>query len=144
MNKKGFTLVELLVAVAIIAILATIGLTIFSTSQRDARDARRRADINSIAGALEVNKAAGSYNLLKDENFSSGKIPVDTSTAKYSVKTDDTAAVSDPTSWDVGNGNPSAEWVTVSSSNPAALTKYWKVCARLEKSGSTYCRGNAQ
>lgn len=78
-NPSGFTLVELLVVVTIIAVLAIIGLIIFTGVQRNVRDARRRADINAIAKAMEVNynNATGQYIALAANMFSSGSIAQD-------------------------------------------------------------------
>ena len=78
-NPSGFTLVELLVVVTIIAVLAIIGLIIFTGVQRNVRDARRRADINAIAKAMEVNynNATGVYIALAATAFSAGSIPQD-------------------------------------------------------------------
>lgn len=50
----GFTLLELLVVMAIIGILAAIGIASFSGVQAKARDARRKSDIESFARALEM------------------------------------------------------------------------------------------
>lgn len=52
-NKKGYTLLELLVVIAIIAIIATVGLVSFNGTQKKARDTRRRGDLRTIANALE-------------------------------------------------------------------------------------------
>lgn len=61
-SARGFTLVELLVSIAIIAVLSVIGLTLFSTAQQAARDAKRRQDLKAIAAALEQYKIInGSY-----------------------------------------------------------------------------------
>lgn len=46
--KKGFTLLELLVVIAIIGILASVTMVSLSSSKVKARDAVRKADINSI------------------------------------------------------------------------------------------------
>ena len=58
-NQSGFTLVELLVVIVILAILGVVGITIFSSTQNKARDAKRKEDINSMASALETNYKAG-------------------------------------------------------------------------------------
>lgn len=76
-NPKGFTLIELLVVISIIAILSVVGIVIFTGAQKNARDARRRVDINAIANAMEVNYSLGKYIPLSDTMFSSGKIPQD-------------------------------------------------------------------
>lgn len=54
MASKGFTLVELLVVMAILALLASVGFGQYRTSQQKARDAQRKADLSNIARALEM------------------------------------------------------------------------------------------
>lgn len=49
---RGFTLVELLVVVAIIALLASVVMAGMSQAQQKSRDARRLEDINSLSKAL--------------------------------------------------------------------------------------------
>lgn len=51
--KKGFTLLEMLVVVGIIAILVGIGAVSYSTAQKKSRDAKRKADLHAIRNALE-------------------------------------------------------------------------------------------
>jgi len=53
-NKKGFTLIELLIVMAIMGILSVIGLGQFRNSQRRARDAARKADLENISRALQL------------------------------------------------------------------------------------------
>lgn len=50
--KKGFTLVELLVVVAIIGLIAGIAVVSVNSTRAKARDARRLADIKQIQNAL--------------------------------------------------------------------------------------------
>lgn len=83
MAKKasGFTLVELLVVISIITILSVIGVTVFSGIQKNARDAKRKADVEAIAKAMESRfdsaNSSGSYGVPQDSWFASGSIPKD-------------------------------------------------------------------
>jgi len=52
-EKRGFTLLELLVVISILSILITLGLSSFSTSQKKGRDAKRKSDLKEIQQALE-------------------------------------------------------------------------------------------
>lgn len=79
--KKGFTLIELMVAIMIIGVVSAIGLTAYSKAQVVARDGRRKQDLRSIQTALELfyqtNKhypcinagwtVGGQANFIKDE-----------------------------------------------------------------------------
>lgn len=53
-NKKGFTLVELLVVVAIIGLLSTLAVVALGSARQKARDAKRVSDIKQIQTALEL------------------------------------------------------------------------------------------
>ena len=53
-STKGFSLIELLTVIAIIAILATIIIASMSKSRAGARNARRTADIGQLQIALEA------------------------------------------------------------------------------------------
>lgn len=59
--KKGFTLLEMLVVVGIIAILVSMGIASYSTAQRKARDAKRRSDLTAIRNAFEQYYSLCSY-----------------------------------------------------------------------------------
>lgn len=53
--KKGFTLIEILVTMGLIAVVAAGVVTLIGTGpQQSSRDARRRADLQRIATALEL------------------------------------------------------------------------------------------
>jgi len=53
-EKKGFTLIEILIVVAIIAILASVVLVGLGPTQQSGRDARRLSDLHEIQNALEL------------------------------------------------------------------------------------------
>lgn len=62
MFKKAFTLIELLVVIAIIGILLALGTSSFITAQKQARDSKRKADMEQIRQALETYRSeTGSY-----------------------------------------------------------------------------------
>lgn len=79
MKKKGFSLIELLVVVTILAILFTIGIAAFRNVSGNARDAKRKADVEAIAKALEsqFNPETGQYPAppLNANYFTSGSVP---------------------------------------------------------------------
>jgi prepilin-type N-terminal cleavage/methylation domain-containing protein len=52
--KKGFTLIEILIVVAIIAILASVVLVGLAPAQQSGRDARRLSDLREAQNALEL------------------------------------------------------------------------------------------
>jgi prepilin-type N-terminal cleavage/methylation domain-containing protein len=54
--SAGFSLVELLVAISIIAILTAVGYVNFKDSTEASRDADRRADLRNLQSALELYK----------------------------------------------------------------------------------------
>jgi general secretion pathway protein G len=51
-SYKGFTLIELMVAISVVAVLSTIGLMVYTNSQKLARDTRRKDDLRQIKNAL--------------------------------------------------------------------------------------------
>jgi len=53
-NKKGFTLIELMVVVAIIAVLALLGLRMYSTQQDKAKEAIVKANTGSTQVAIQT------------------------------------------------------------------------------------------
>ncbi len=63
-NKKNpaFTLIEVLVATTIIAVLTAIGVVSYASASRNSRDAKRLSDVEQIRAALEMYRAdVGDY-----------------------------------------------------------------------------------
>lgn len=70
--KKGFTLIEILVVATILVLLAGLMVTSYSTLLKSSRDGKRKADIESIRGALEILRSNnnGTYPASTYLNFS--------------------------------------------------------------------------
>lgn len=54
MKQKGFTVVELLVVIAVIGILATLTLVGYQSVQAKARDTERKTEVSAIADAIKL------------------------------------------------------------------------------------------
>lgn len=54
MNKRGFTIVELLVVVVVIAILASIAIVSYSGITQQARDSKRATEAQALVQALDL------------------------------------------------------------------------------------------
>lgn len=56
-HDLGFTLVELLVAMTIVAVLVALSLVSYQGARKNARDGQRKADLEQIRSALEICRA---------------------------------------------------------------------------------------
>lgn len=86
--KRGFTLIELMVAIAIVAILSIVGFAVLSGVIKSANDAKRKADIDAITKAYEVQKGPNGYMPLYPTSFASGKMPTPPEGGDYFSVTD--------------------------------------------------------
>ena len=57
LNGAGFTLIEVLVAATLVALLSTMGITGYQAVTRSGRDALRKTDLEQIRSALEIYKS---------------------------------------------------------------------------------------
>ena len=104
MNKKGFTLIEMLVVIAIIAILVAIVVPTVTNSTEKAKETADAANIRSIVSELTITgMTAGTdqsqtYNMTQTQTFSASGIteiagePIATFEGKASVTITYTAA----------------------------------------------------
>jgi len=53
-TKSGFTLIEILIVVTILAILGTLTFSMFTSARERSRNGRRKADLETIRSALEM------------------------------------------------------------------------------------------
>lgn len=92
LSQMGFTLIELMVVVAIIGVLMAAGVVAFTNGQRSARDAKRRADVDAISKAFEqyYQNNSNVYPAVATaidavSYFPSGARPVDSKGVAYTV-----------------------------------------------------------
>ncbi len=76
--KRGFTLIEILVVIGIIAVLLSLGTASYSSAQKKARDTKRKQDLQDIQNALEQHYSICGFTYSVD---STGGLPKDLSGA---------------------------------------------------------------
>lgn len=54
MRNRGFTFIELLVSVTIMAVMMAVAIVSYSNTNLRSRDAKRKADMETIRSALEI------------------------------------------------------------------------------------------
>ena len=60
-RQNGFTIVELLIVIVVIAILAAITIVAFNGIQNRARETSLKSDLSNVAKQIEVFRANGDY-----------------------------------------------------------------------------------
>lgn len=135
--NKGFTLIELMVVIGIIAILATIGLTIYTSAQKSGRDGRRIADIQEIQKALEQFYAAnGYYPIGSGSNGTVWAYNVTTFNNDLTPYFQGQKIPQDP------QASATRDYVYASNNVVASCTNYtYVLCAQLEACGTKCNRG---
>jgi prepilin-type N-terminal cleavage/methylation domain-containing protein len=76
MKKRGFTLMELLIVIAIIGILVSVSVVSYSSAQKKSRDSRRIGDMKAIQNAWEQYYADNTANYPSDASCSFSQTPV--------------------------------------------------------------------
>lgn len=107
-NKKGFTLAELLIVVAIIGVLVAISIPIFTTQLEKAREATDAANIRAAYAAVSTDvltdpKAADTQNHI---TYSDGKY---TATVQAKQQNANWQTNSDSATMDIGGSQVSAK-----------------------------------
>jgi len=80
-REAGFTFIELLVAISIMAVMMAVAIVSYSNTNVKARDAKRKTDLESIRAALEICRANyGEYpsSIITNIVCTSGGLPTTT------------------------------------------------------------------
>ena len=104
-SKKGFTLIELMVVVAIIGVLALLGLRLYTGQQEKARNAIVKANAGTIQTLIQAELADTAFaDIDLDEIFENSGIrnPLDTTIVQVAVDSADGL---------VGTGGAGEVWV---------------------------------
>ncbi|MDD5555478.1 MAG: type II secretion system protein, partial [Candidatus Pacebacteria bacterium] len=70
--KQSFTLIEVLVVLVIIGILSALIIVGVSNTTKDARDSRRKAEMNAVRKAIWVESSMGSKGYPTTPDLGSG------------------------------------------------------------------------
>jgi prepilin-type N-terminal cleavage/methylation domain-containing protein len=148
----GFTLIELMIVISIIAVLSMFAVSIYNGSQAGARDARRRIEIAAIAKNIEAAKdpANGKYlynSILIDLDYppANSQLPHDPGKYVYCIKTETDPSnppPAVPTNWQSSNCPTVDGYNEITLSPIADITssvRSWTLCASLERASQPYC-----
>ena len=114
MNKKGFTLAELLIVVAIIAVLVAISIPIFSAQLEKAKEATDMANIRSAYAEVVANYLGDST---KDYEIS---VDLKSDTSNY--KSDENAEIAGVLYKDILSGNKAKDPCVVKVTKDGTVT----------------------
>jgi len=153
-RAKGFTLIEILIVVAIIAILASVVLVGLGPTQSLGRDARRVSDLHEVQNGLELYyNAQGAYPIGNDSawsNFGTAltsivpsitSIPSDPSTGKSYDYSSDAAGVGYilQATMENGSGGPWSGYTAPAGAYISAETKNYYGTAAPDCVNPNYC-----
>jgi prepilin-type N-terminal cleavage/methylation domain-containing protein len=124
-KNRGFTLIELIVSISIIAIISSIGLVVYTGAQKLSRDSKRMGDIKEVQKAMEQFYAIN--NGYASLNTQDGSVSVNSLTGLNSYFQTNTPP-SDPNFSAV---NYEYRYYSCGGPSPALATNYI-VCAKLE------------
>ena len=134
MNKKGFTLAEMLIVVAIIAVLVAVSIPVFTSKLEKAREATdianmRAAKAAAVAAYLDEDSLIMEDGDVKDGPFyydaSAGVLVADKPTVGYGQGTAADGGLKDTNNLEYDGENHSGEVITVVIDDDGNVTLDW-------------------
>ena len=131
-QKNGFTLIEILVAIAIVSVISAVVVPNLVNIRQKARDAKRKVDLREIKNALEqYYTTCGNQYPLPEADGSFGGMICSTGTGDINILPN--------LPLDPKTGDP----YVCPDLNECDATKY-NICATLETEADPYCVGSLQ
>jgi prepilin-type N-terminal cleavage/methylation domain-containing protein len=125
-DNKGFTLIELMVAIAIIGILSSVALVSFSSATKSANDAKIKSGLASAIQDMALKSTDGKYScddisesINKTVNSASGDFGCTTSGDRYQAAVTGKQQSTDGVAWCTDTSGNSAASTTLSASSSA-------------------------
>lgn len=143
-EAKGFTLIELMIAIVLIAVLSSILIFGYNNLQIRARDAARRSYIDKVASALEINRTPGGYKALQVSQFPKFQ-EKDPGGNVYCITDKEVPEPNFTIAWE---GTCPADFGIIAPGEPPGTFQTWKACTFLENPSSgkphVYCALSSQ
>ena len=125
-RQTGFTMIEVLVAATIIAVLSAVGFVSFSSANQNARNGKRQADMEQVRAALE---------LYRTEN----SVYPNTTVWSTLIGSELSGFITSSTLSDPKGVDP---YVYSYAPGAGPNVKTYQICAALEPNGTPYCLNN--
>jgi len=104
-NKKGFTLIELIIVMAIIGILAVVAIVAISGKSVDARNARRLADMSAVQTGMALTCITGTTTSVTCTGTAASLVALNTCDPTTQLNFE---AISDPKGTNTCDSTPNA------------------------------------
>jgi prepilin-type N-terminal cleavage/methylation domain-containing protein len=125
-SSRGFTIVELLIVIIVIAILATLVITAYNGVQAKARDVKRQSDAESVQKAAEAYNADNGSYPTSAANFTASGNTVKLDSGIHLTAASDPAVEANTDSDGTGTNDHEAIAIKYCGSGAGITAYYWQ------------------